>query len=102
MDERRQTQRGRTFLGGKIWTHRRRAVITCTVRNISDTGCCRQVESIVGVPPVFDLQIDGENDTRTCAVVWQSDNRVGVAFRETSTGARRVERAAPEPVAAPA
>jgi diguanylate cyclase (GGDEF)-like protein len=80
MDERRASQRARTWRGGKIWLNNRRSVLDCTIRNLSPDGACLQVESLVGVPPAFDLLIDGEQTPRPCRLVWQSDHRAGVTF----------------------
>jgi PAS domain-containing protein len=82
MDERRASQRARTWRGGKILLDNRRSVLDCTIRNLSREGACLQVESLVGVPPAFDLLIDGEQAPRPCRLVWESDHRAGVAFAQ--------------------
>jgi diguanylate cyclase (GGDEF)-like protein len=95
MDERRASQRARTWRGGKILLNNRRSVLDCTIRNLSREGACLQVESPLGVPPAFDLLIDGEQAPRPCRLVWQSDHRAGVAFaaRQSQTPHGDAQRA---------
>jgi hypothetical protein len=55
--------------------------ISCTVRNLSDTGAAIEVESPIGIPASFDLVIiEAEQLRRHCRVVWQFQRRIGVAF----------------------
>lgn len=79
MEERRQNERGRTFLGGKISFNNNQSTIDCLVRNVSADGACVQVESPIGLPSHVDLRIAGEA-ARSSRVVWQSRNRIGLEF----------------------
>jgi hypothetical protein len=86
--------------GGKILFNDRRSVLDCTIRNLSPEGACLQVESLVGVPPAFDLLIDGEEAPRPCRLVWHSHDRAGVEFgssqaKEPTTEPPRARVAAP-------
>jgi len=80
MQERRHVQRTRALKAGKILLNDRRSVIDCVVRNFSEAGACLQVASIVGVPPIFDLQIEGEAKPHACEAVWHAQNRIGIVF----------------------
>ena len=80
MQERRHAPRARALKAGKILLNDRRSVIDCVVRNFSEAGACLQVASIVGVPPIFDLQIDGEARPRACEAVWHAQSRIGIVF----------------------
>lgn len=80
MTERRSEQRLRTLRSGKIWFNGRRSVIDCLIRNLSTGGTCLRVENTLGIPPTFDLLLDGEETTRPCRAVWMSENRIGVEF----------------------
>jgi diguanylate cyclase (GGDEF)-like protein len=84
MNERRSVSRGRTLKGGRILFHQGRSAIDCAVRNFSDGGACVEVASIVGIPPTFELQLDGEIITRQCTQRWTSGNRIGVSFDAAS------------------
>lgn len=81
MDERRTIQRSRMLRGGKILLHHKSSVINCTVRNFSLEGACLQVASVIGIPVEFDLAIDGEETSRSCRVIWQSETRLGISFK---------------------
>src|SRR6202040_2771983 len=72
--------------GGKILFNNRRSVLDCTIRNLSPEGACLQVESLVGVPPAFDLRIDGEQAPRPCRLRWESGPRAGVEFALRQSG----------------
>ena len=82
MDERRTDPRRRIFKQAKIAFNHRQSVIDCLVRNLSATGACLEVASQAGVPPTFELQIEGETAHRRCSLAWQSDNKIGVEFRD--------------------
>jgi hypothetical protein len=75
MDEHRQRQRQRILKAGTIsFDH---AGIDCTVRNVSDTGACLEIESPVGIPNNFTLVISKDNLKRPCHVAWRSGRRIG-------------------------
>jgi PAS domain-containing protein len=86
MDERRKGQRSRAFRGGKILLNQKRSVIDCVIRNLSDDGACLQVQTTIGIPADFDLQIEGEATSRPCHLAWQTNTRVGVAFPAAKAG----------------
>jgi diguanylate cyclase (GGDEF)-like protein len=73
---------------GKILLNDKKSLIDCTVRNLSRDGACLQVESPVGIPASFDLMIEGEEASRSCRLMWQSDHRMGVAFGPSQSAAR--------------
>ncbi|HEY0566556.1 MAG TPA: PilZ domain-containing protein [Xanthobacteraceae bacterium] len=77
-DDRRSKARMRALKAGKIVFNNAYSVIDCTVRNLSETGCCLQVGDPIAVPEKFDLHIGPTR--RQCHVVWRKDNRVGVQF----------------------
>jgi hypothetical protein len=54
--------------------------ISCTVRNISDTGAAIEVESPLYIPNRFKLIVQTDNLNRSCHVVWRKERRIGVAF----------------------
>ena len=95
MEERREIQRHRALLGGKIVFNDRRSVIDCLIRNLSDTGVNLQVESSVGIPSQFGLVVDGEKTTRACKTVWSSENRIGAEFIATTAELDLAEDDAP-------
>ena len=78
MDERRNITRSRALKSAKIVFNNRWSIIDCTVRNLSDTGCCLEVGDPVGVPDKFDLEFGATK--RGCEVIWRKQDRVGVHF----------------------
>ncbi|HEY7247173.1 MAG TPA: PilZ domain-containing protein [Xanthobacteraceae bacterium] len=85
MQERRHNHRLRTLRAGKILFNNKSSVIDCTVRNLSRQGACLIVTSVVGVPPAFDLLIEGEPTTRPCNMVWHAPNKIGIEFSRSLT-----------------
>jgi PilZ domain len=79
MDERRRSPRHRIFKSGTI-SFNRAGVVSCTVRNLSATGACLEVESPVGIPETFELMIGDASPAQHCKVAWRSVSRIGVAF----------------------
>jgi PilZ domain len=84
MAERRRSQRVRTLRAGRIVINNRRSVLDCMVRNLSPAGACLIVPSIVGIPPTFELLIEGERAPRPCKLIWHDQNRIGIEFRRVS------------------
>src|SRR5581483_5245966 len=82
MEERRREQRFRALRCGKIVYDNGRSAIDCLIRNVSDGGACLQVNATAGLPIAFELAIDGEEKGRTCDVIWMSESRVGIEFRD--------------------
>jgi PAS domain-containing protein len=82
MIERRQEHRSRTLRSGKIIFNNRRSVLDCLVRNMSDGGACLQVNSTAGIPLIFELVVDGDGASRQCQLVWMSETRAGIEFRD--------------------
>jgi hypothetical protein len=79
MNERRSDPRQRVLKPGTIEFNRAGGV-SCTVRNVSATGACIEVESPLGIPESFDLMIKGDQLIHHCKVMWRTMHRVGVSF----------------------
>ena len=79
MNERRNSARHRVFKSGTI-EFNRAGGISCTVRNLSATGACLEVESPLGIPETFALFMANDHVAHHCRVVWRSEHRIGVAF----------------------
>ncbi|MGO4716065.1 PilZ domain-containing protein [Bradyrhizobium sp. 2TAF24] len=52
--------------------------ISCTVRNLSDSGASLEVASPIGIPDSVVLELEGGG--RRCRVVWRKEKRIGVRF----------------------
>jgi 4-hydroxy-tetrahydrodipicolinate synthase len=79
-DERRLARRHRTLRSGRIIFNNGFSVLTCTVRDLSDTGAQLQFSSLVGIPHEFELAMDAAPQGRMCRVAWRKEGRMGVAF----------------------
>ena len=79
MENRRRQERHRTLKSGKIIFNGNASIVDCTVRNVSESGACVLVQSVVGIPESFVLLID--DIKRSCSVKWRSANRMSVSFQ---------------------
>jgi len=79
MDDRRSDRRTRTYKSGTIllgsWK------VPCTVRNLSETGACFEVQTTYGIPASFEFVLP-DHPSRTCKVVWLGDTKIGVQFQQ--------------------
>jgi hypothetical protein len=78
ISERRTGARSRQLKAGSIVFNGGKSVLSCTVRNISQTGLCLMV-SPLGVPSAFELLTGGER--RRCTVVWRLPDRIGIKYQ---------------------
>ena len=79
-EEHRKEARLRALKGGKVVFNQHASVIDCVVRDLSGHGARLQVTTSVGIPERFDLVFDADNTSRSCRLVWRSDQQVGVEF----------------------
>jgi hypothetical protein len=82
MDERRDVKRTRVQRSAKIIVPRRSPVIHCTVQNITSRGACLKMANTHGVPETFDLTFEHGRTRRSCRVVWRTNDKLGVSFKE--------------------
>jgi hypothetical protein len=78
MVEERSIPRKRVLKAGKIAFGG--AAIDCSVRNLSATGALLEVESPLGIPREFVLDIAADHFRRECQVAWVQERRLGVVF----------------------
>lgn len=95
--------RKRVLKGGTIAFNNRASTLSCTVRDLSDTGARLRVAKGQAVPSQFDLVVEVDGLEVPCSVVWRKGEEVGVSFDAPPTlGTPRraqvvtaIERAAP-------
>ena len=80
MNEVRRAARHRTYKAARIAFRGGRAVISCLVRNLSDTGACLMVDNPIGIPDTFNLVFDNGDPSRPSQVVWRKQKQIGVEF----------------------
>lgn len=78
MTNKRNAPRQRVLKGAFVILSDRAPKLECTVRNISATGAALQFSTTIGLPPAFDLVIDGVR--RRCRSQWRTDTKIGVLF----------------------
>jgi hypothetical protein len=80
MEERRKSQRIRSFKGGSIVFMNGAATRDCAVKNLSAKGAKLTLESIVGIPDHFILQFEDGTQKESFAR-WRSPAAMGLEFR---------------------
>jgi hypothetical protein len=78
-DQRRVAKRQRVLKTGKIVLENLSS-LTCTIRDVSETGAKVRVEKIDTIPHKFRLVILPDNTIRDAQVAWKSDGELGVTF----------------------
>jgi PilZ domain-containing protein len=78
--ERRRQRRARTLKSARILFNQHHSVFDCTVRNMSPTGACLNVESALGIPEQFDMMFEADHSIRPCRMIWHKEKQIGVEF----------------------
>ena len=68
----RMLKSGKIFLGN--WG------VPCTIRNLSGSGACLEVQTTYGIPATFEFVMSNDLP-RTCKVVWLNGTKLGVHFQ---------------------
>ncbi len=77
--DRRRASRRRVLKGARIIFRDGYSVINCIVRDQSEVGARLKVDTVVGIPDTFRLQIM-QAPPRDCRVVWKTGSEIGVEF----------------------
>jgi hypothetical protein len=80
MDELRRSAHEKTYKAGRIGFGGRRAVITCLIRDLSESGACLGLDDPAEVPDAFNLVFETGERSRSCEVIWRRGKRIGVKF----------------------
>lgn len=80
MNDRRQSHRSRTFLGGLIAFNQRKSILSCDVRDLSAHGARITFVGTALLPDVFDLTIVRREATVRVRTVWRSIDTAGIVF----------------------
>ncbi len=78
--EKRRDLRMRRLKQGKIIFNDLNSVLTCQIRNVSDSGALLAFETVLGTPEEFILTVPGAIEKRWVRKVWQSSREIGAAF----------------------
>ncbi len=80
MNNRRASERQKSFLQGRIFFNNRRSSVDCLVRDISEQGAKLRFSEAIAVPEVVELYIPNKDETHRARVQWRIGEEVGVAF----------------------
>jgi hypothetical protein len=71
---RRRIHKSGTIILGK------KAHLPCTIRNLSESGACLEVQATFEIPSMF-LFVMPSRPPKTCKVIWRNDRQLGVHFQ---------------------
>src|SRR5271170_5147017 len=84
MGERRGTRRQKSFLRGFVYFDKRRGVMGCLVRDVSDEGARIIFSETVTIPDVVNLHIPHREQTWRAHVQWRRGDEIGLTFTEAT------------------
>ena len=80
MNDKRSTQRLRSFLKGRILFNGGQNSLDCLIRDMSSTGARLELSTSVTLPDRFDLYLPHRDETCKVHSQWRRGNQLGVAF----------------------
>jgi hypothetical protein len=80
MEERRKSQRNRTYLSGGIAYNNYCTTLNCLVRNLSPEGARIIFSDAVALPTEFDIVIRRSRDNRRAQMIWRDETQAGIQF----------------------
>ena len=98
MDEKRTSQRLRSFLKGRVVFNGGQTSLECLIRDLSSAGARLELSASVTLPDRFELYLPHRDTTSKVHVQWRRGSQIGVAFDHVETAP--VMPAAPQDVAA--
>jgi hypothetical protein len=87
MGERRGSLRHKSFLRGFVYFDRLRGVMSCLVRDLSETGARIVLSETAIIPDVVQLHIPQREETRPAHVQWRRGDEIGLAFTDVAATA---------------
>jgi hypothetical protein len=79
-DERRYAPRRRVLKAAVAAFNDRFCTVSCTVRDLSDTGARLRCDGSINVPDTFELIIELDGFEAACQVAWRKGSDLGVRF----------------------
>jgi hypothetical protein len=77
LDRRQPPARRRLLKSGKVLLGKH--PVPCTIRNLSGTGACLEVQTTAGIPSKFEVVLE-DQPARTCEIIWLDETKLGVKF----------------------
>lgn len=85
--ERRVAPRIRTLRRAQILLNNRFSTIDCVVRNVSATGALLTVDSVVQLPPTFEIKIGEDGEAQWAKLVYRREMFAGIHFLDKQEAA---------------
>ena len=82
-EQRKDGERRRAFVPGKVVVEHPFFTSYCTVRDISTGGAKLAFGTILKLPDIFELQIPSQGKAHEVELRWQRGLQVGVQFRSS-------------------
>ena len=82
MEERRNLNRQRTFLQGRLFFNSRRNSVDCIIRDLSDTGARLQFSAAVAVPDALELYVPHKDQMFRVRVEWRPEQESVIDVQE--------------------
>lgn len=82
MQDRRQSFRRKTYLGGRVVFNHRQATMDCVLKNMGGGGAKLIFTNTASVPDEFDIQVARMERTFRARVEWRGQDELGVSFVE--------------------
>jgi hypothetical protein len=86
MNDRRHSQRLKSFLQGLVYIDKRRGAMSCVIRDLSETGARMILSETVAIPEVVSLHIPQKDETYRARVTWRHGDEVGLSFSAADNG----------------
>jgi hypothetical protein len=96
--ERRNSERKRTLLQGRVVFNNRFSTIECTVKDLSGTGAQIVFEHPTEIPREVELEVPSRGLAVRCEVRWSRDKRHGLMFLNPTAAGPPARAQAPAPV----
>jgi hypothetical protein len=87
---RRRTERNKTYLGARIIFNHRSSTMDCLMRNMNAAGARLVLTNTASLPDEFDVQVPRLERTLQARAVWRRQNEMGVSFVSRETGSNIV------------
>jgi PilZ domain-containing protein len=84
MDERRKSNRTRTYLGGTLAFNGRCASLDCIIRNVSESGARVAVDGSAILPDEFDFTVTRDDRAYRARLVWRNATDLGLKLLDPS------------------
>lgn len=81
MAERRSCKRQKSFLRGFVYFDKRRGVMGCLIRDLSEDGARIVLSETVTIPDLINLHIPQREQTFRAKVQWRRGDEIGLAFQ---------------------